>query len=212
MGEVVGYLKVVECVVVVDIADKVDEVEAGEHICGEPRAISEDCREEQREQRVPQSGRAKYPHSTHVLVKGGQRLPEAIEWGSELSFCQEIGFRSIGNQVVRQLARFAQHSRRNYTQPARYYSHNLLIVATHSRAAFPFYNSLPHHRQGLGIRFHIRRNNHQPSLGGRPPIPSFPRKQESTRLIRPQIVMPVHWELRIKNWVVFRLGVRCFVV
>ena len=72
-GEVAGDLEVVEGVVVVHVADQVDEIEAGEHVPGEPGPVGQDAPEEQDEQRVAQPGGQSYPR--RIQAAGGQDAP-----------------------------------------------------------------------------------------------------------------------------------------
>ena len=56
LGQVAGDLEVVEGVFFVQVADQVDEIEAGEQVPGEAGPVGQDARDEQDEQRVAQPG------------------------------------------------------------------------------------------------------------------------------------------------------------
>ena len=74
LGQVAGDLEVVEGVIV-RVGDKVDEIEAGEHVPSEPGPVGQDAPEEQDEQRVVQPGRQGYPppRCRQQAARAGQR-------------------------------------------------------------------------------------------------------------------------------------------
>ena len=76
-GQVAGDLEVIEGVVGAHVADQVDEIEAGEHVPGEPGPVGQGAPEEQNEQRVTQPGGQSCPRG--IQAAGGQSTP-ATHW------------------------------------------------------------------------------------------------------------------------------------
>ena len=61
LGQIAGYLEVVEGVVAVDVPEEVDQVEMRQQVPRERRAVGEDTAEKQDKQGIVQRRRTEYP-------------------------------------------------------------------------------------------------------------------------------------------------------
>ena len=81
VGHMEGNLGVVERIVIIDVADQVDEVESVQHVPSEGRPIGEDAADEQGERRIVQRREPEPAPSHRAQTPSGQHPPATTRYG-----------------------------------------------------------------------------------------------------------------------------------